>query len=414
MKFKKSTLDNGLRILTEHHPESRCTVMGVWVTTGTRHETPEMLGVSHLIEHMVFKGTERHKSAYDLARVLEAVGGEINAYTGREYTCYHTTTLKENLDLSVDVLSQLVKSATFNPDEFEKERRVILQEILMAADDTEEYIYDLFFESIYAGNSLGWPILGTLDSIKNIRCKDAQSWYQQRYYPQNMIVSAAGAIDHDDFVAMIEKELGGQWGAKPFEQQIITPPVRKINEFVQKDTEQYHLIGSFPASSYHDDNRFDAYVLNTALGGGMTSRLYQKIREERGLVYSIFSLLNTFTDNGIQTIYAGTEKENVGEVIDLIVEELFGLTQVPISKEDVDMFKVQARAQIIMAAEDIESRMNSLAVNEMVFGKYRPVDQVVAEIDRVSVDSVDAFVKEKINPENLSFFMMGPEGLDFE
>jgi len=407
MSFKKTVLSNGLRILSESHPESRCAVVGAWVPNGTRHEPADMVGVSHLIEHMVFKGTSEF-SAYDLARSLECVGGEVNAYTGREHTCFHTLSLSENLDLSIHVLSQLVRHANFDPKEFEKERKVIQQEILMSADDLEEYVYDLFFEKVFGDSSLGWPILGTAQSIQTMDRQKAYDYYKSHYTPSNMIVSAAGNVDHDQLVEMVEKELGGDWGAKAPTKVIITPEVHKLGEVFHKDSEQFHILASFPSSSYPHKDRFESYVLNTMLGGGMTSLLYQKVREERGLVYSIFSLLNTFTDCGVQTIYAGTDKENVEEVIDLIVQELFLLRQGSVASSDVEMYKTQARAQILIASEDIESRMNSIAINEMVFGDFRSVENVISEVDKVTVDSVNAYIEKQIQPETLGFFMLGP------
>ena len=356
---------------------------------------------------MVFKGTTDF-SAFELARSLECVGGEVNAYTGREHTCYHTLSLSADLDLSVQVLSQLVRHAVFDPKEFEKERKVIQQEILMCADDLEEYCYDLFFEKVFGESSLGWPILGTMESIKKMKRDQAFEYYKNHYTPEKLVVSAAGDVDHDQLVELVEKHLGGEWGKPAPVEPVKTPKILKLQDVFHKDSEQVHIIASFPSSSYPHADRFDSYVLNTMLGGGMTSRLYQKIREERGLVYSIFSLLNTFVDCGVQTIYAGTEKENVDEVISLIVEELYGLGQKSLPKEDVEMYKIQARAQILIASEDIESRMNSIAINEMVFGDFRSVDSVIQEVDRVTPESVDAYIKKMVKPENLGFFMLGP------
>jgi len=209
-------------------------VLGVWVPIGTRHEPKELVGVSHLIEHMVFKGTKDF-SAYELARSLESVGGEVNAYTGREYTCYHTLSLSENLDLSVTVLSQLIRHGTFNPSEFEKEKRVIQQEILMSADDLEEYTYDLFFEEVFKGSSLGWPILGTAESIRSMSRDSAFDYYKKNYVPDQLIISAAGNLVHEELVEMVEKELGGDWAPKVEKKKVLVPEVIPVKARFSKD-----------------------------------------------------------------------------------------------------------------------------------------------------------------------------------
>lgn len=438
MNFHKTTLSNGLRVLSESHQESRCAVVGVWVPFGTRHESKDIVGVSHLVEHMVFKGT-KDLNAYDLARSLESVGGEVNAYTGREYTCYHTLSLSENLDLSIHVLSQLVRHAVFSDKEFEKEKRVVQQEILMAADDLEEYTYDLFFENVFKGSSLGWPILGTLDSIRSMSRDSAFQYYKKNYRPENMIISAAGHVDHEQLVHLVEAQLGGDWGEQPKPPQknisqltehqgtvvestvsqqtgsrqamnkLEAPKVLPIKSRFNKICEQCHLIMSFESASYPDSDRFEAYVLNTLLGGGMTSRLYQKVREDRGLAYSIFSLLNTFTDCGVQTVYAGAEPENMNEVIDIVLREFNTLRVERPSSEDLEMYKTQAKAQILISSEDIESRMNSIAVNEMIFKEYRSVDSVITELDKVSMDSFQSYCERRLAPEKYGFFLLGPE-----
>lgn len=409
MHFKKSVLDNGIRVLSEHHASSRCVVTGFWIETGTRFETKKQMGISHLLEHLVFKGTQKY-SAFELARCLEAVGGDINAFTAREHTCFHTTSLREHLNLSIDVLSQLVAFAKLDESEFAKEKKVVQQEIMMASDDLEEYAYDLYFEKIFPKNPLGYQILGTIDTLDNLTNDDLIEYYEENFRPDKLIITAAGYVDHDELVTEVEKHLSGKkWRAPKPEPEIDTPKHSKVRELFDKDCEQYHIIAGFPACSYSDDNRFDAFVLNTAMGGGMTSKLYQSVREERGLVYSIFSMLNTFKDCGIQTIYAGTERDHVEEVIDLIYKELKDVYKNGISKEDVDLFKTQAKGQIIIGAEDIESRMNSLAVNEMVFQKYRPVESVINDIDQVTQDSVHKYIQEKLNLKDLSLFILGPK-----
>lgn len=411
MKFKKTVLDNGVRVLSEHHADSRCVVTGFWVATGTRYESREQVGISHLLEHMVFKGTEKY-NALELALCMESKGGDINAFTAREHTCFHTTSLSEDMDLSVDVLSQVVAFAKFNKNEFIKEKGVVQQEILMAADDLEEYVYDLYYEKIFANNPLGYQILGSMQSVESLKLADIQSYYDKHFVADNIIVTAAGCVDHDELVSSVEHHLKNKkWSGQKDNSPLVTPEKRSIQGFFQKDCEQYHIIVGFPACSYRDDDRFNGFVVNTALGGGMTSKLYQSIREDRGLVYSIFSMLNTFTDTGIQTIYAGTEKRHVPEVIDLITTELKNLKKHGLKKEEIELYKTQAKGQIIIGAEDIDNRMNSIAINEMVFGTYRSVEKVIADIDLVNQDTVMQYIEDKLNPDDLSHFMLGSENL---
>jgi predicted Zn-dependent peptidase len=411
MNYKKTQLDNGMRILSEMHPHSRCLVTGLWVETGTRFEEPKQVGISHLLEHMVFKGTDKY-TTYELARCLEAKGGDVNAFTAREHTCFHTSSLKEDLDLSIDVLAQLTAFAKFDQNEFIKEKKVVQQEILMAADELEEFAFDLYFEKIFANNSLGYQILGSVDSVDAITRDQVVAYYDKHFVPENMIVTATGFVDHDELVEKVQEHFKNKkWLNKKQETQLIAPPRLTINEFFKKDSEQYHIIVGFPACSYSDPSRFNGYVVNTALGGGMTSKLYQKIREDRGLVYSVFSILNTFIDTGIQTIYAGTEKKHVEEVVDLIYKELKLIHKNGLTKDDINLFKTQAKGQIVIGSDDIDNRMNSLAVNEMVFKKFRSVDEVISDIEKVNQDSVMEYIEDKLDPENLSLFLLGEEPL---
>lgn len=411
MTFRKTTLANGVRVLTERHPESRAAVVGFWIQAGTRFETKKQEGISHLLEHMVFKGTEKY-SAFEIAQSLEARGGDINAFTGREHTCFHTTSLKEDLDLSIEVLSQLFAFAKFKEEDFIKEKRVILQEIFMASDDLEEYVFDLFFERAFPKHPLGYQILGSVESVQALSLKDVQAYYDQHFIPENLIVSVVGSVDHDTVVKSVERHLSGKkWVARQVLEPPPAPKITSFQDFFQKDCEQYHILVSFPACRYTDPDRFNGFVLNTALGGGMTSRLYQKIREEKGLVYSVFSMLNTFTDTGLETIYAGTEENHVLEVIDLINTEVDRVAEQGLSEQDIGLFKTQAKGQIIIGSEDIDSRMNSIAINEMVFGQYRAVDDVIRDLEKINRTSLMNYIEEKLKKEQRSLFVLGQKSI---
>ncbi len=251
--------------------------------------------------------------------------------------------------------------------------------------------------------------MGSPESVDRLSLLDLKSYYDQNFIPENIIVTAAGSVNHDELVKSVEEHLKlKSWTHKKTPNPLETPKKTVIKEHFPKDCEQYHIVVGFPACSYSAANRFNGFVVNTALGGGMTSKLYQSVREDRGLVYSIFSMLNTFTDTGIQTIYAGTEKKHRDEVIDLIHKELKQIKKHGLSKDEIELYKTQAKGQIVIGSEDIDNRMNSIAVNEMVFGQYRPVDKVIEDIEKVNQDSVMDYIDEHLDPDNTSLFTLGP------
>ncbi|MBY0313975.1 MAG: insulinase family protein [Bdellovibrionales bacterium] len=403
--FNKTVLDNGIRVLTEAHPATRCVVVGFWLDRGTRDEPHKLMGVSHLIEHLVFKGTQKLNSL-EIAKKIEAVGGEINAFTSKEHTCFHTTTLKEDLELSIDILSQLFCEAQFSKEDFEKEKNVVVQEILMSKDDIEDSVFESYFIEAYKDNSLGWPILGQPKILDKITRKDVMNWYAEAYLPENLIVSVAGAIDHKNVVQLVEKYLSHlQRQHRPEQRQ--TPKWSTWKKFSTRESEQTHVVMGLPTLPYSAEERFDAFVFNACLGGGMTSRLYQTVREDKGWAYSIFSMLNTFGDCGALMIYAATDKKLYRKVIEAIYKDLEHLKKNKISSSEVEFYKKQVRGQLLIAAEDIDSRMHSLAINEMVFGKYRSVESVIQEMDKVTTTSVEKYIKDWVNPENMNLYMMG-------
>lgn len=405
--YNKTTLPNGLRLVTESHAQNRAVSLGIWVETGTRHETKSLMGATHFVEHLVFKGTKQ-RSAYEVAKSLEAVGGDLNAYTTREYTCFHATALREHAEIAVDVLCDLVSQAKFNQKDFERERQVILQELAMTVDTPEEYVFDLFFSEVFGKNQLGWPILGTEDSLTSMKRSDLFKYYRSRYVPQNMIVSAAGAVDHNHMVQLIKKKLGSKKKA-PAKGRIQKPQFVPFKKWIPAQSEQCHVLVGIPMPSFKNSERFDAFIINALLGGGMTSKLYQSIRERRGLAYSVYSQLTTFMDTGLCIVYAATDLKSVKEVCARIFEEINRLRTQALRKSDLHLFKQQVRGSILLGSDDIENRMTSLGVNEMVFGEYRSVERVIGEIDRVSMESVQACIDKWLSPDKFSIFIYGPE-----
>ncbi len=287
--FRKTVLDSGITVVTENHEHQRAVCVGAFILTGTRDEDSKHIGITHFVEHMIFKGT-KNRNASEISRSLECVGGELNAYTTREYTCIHALSLKEDLNLDIDVIGDLICNARFSPLEFEREKKVILQEVGMTEDTPEEFIFDLFFERIYGKSSLGWPILGSAKSLDQIARGDLIKYYKEGYLKGNIIVAAAGCLDHEEVVAGVKR-------AFKLKKKSLNKMERKVPEWittrevVQKEGEQTHIVVGFEGLSYVEPRRFDSFVLNAWLGGGMSSKLYQSIREKKGLAYTVYSNL---------------------------------------------------------------------------------------------------------------------------
>jgi predicted Zn-dependent peptidase len=403
--FQKTVLDNGVRVVTESHPFTRAVASGVFVEIGTRDENPKKAGLTHFLEHLVFKGTRR-RDAYELAKALEAVGGDLNAYTSREYTCFHATSLKEHMSLGLDVVMDLVTGANLGLDDFKTEREVIVQEIHMSKENLEEYILDEYLEKVFAGHDLATPILGTEETLQGLKRADVKKHYDSNFRGPRMIVSVSGPVEHDQVVEMVQKGLGKAKRTAPSLKRR-APRVKRVQEFVHRPSEQVHLLVGYPSCSYKSKHRFESYVVNDLLGGGVTSRMYQKIREDKGLVYSVYSYLQSFVDTGLFLTYAGTEPKNALPVLKIMKSELERFVKKGVSRSDLAMFKTQVKGQILLGAEDMENRMNSLGVNEMVFGEYRPIDQVIGEIDKVSAKSVNDYVRKYFDLKETSLMVMG-------
>jgi len=394
---------------------SRAVSCGIWINKGTRDELSHSeAGVAHFIEHMVFKRTKK-RSAFEIARVLEAVGGDLNAFTSRESTCYLTHSLHEHVGLSLDVLSDLVCRPRFNPHDIKKEKHVVLQEIHMAEDQLEDNIFDRYFDLIYPGESIGKPILGTEESISKMKRETIIDFHHRHYRAPNLVVSVTGKVKHEKVVELVQKHLKLPPAPKlrseaaKVEPSVLAklPTIKAFRKAIPRPSEQAHILIGLPASEFRSILRFESYIVNTLLGGGMTSRLYQSVREDRGLVYSIYSQLVTFVDAGQMLIYAGCEPKEAPVVVELILKEIKKLRRSGISKKDLEFFKTQVKGQILLGADDIDNRMNSLAANEMVFGKYRSVDDVIADIERVSPETVEAYIEMYIDPERMGMLLMG-------
>lgn len=405
--FKKSILSNGVRVVTENMTHSKSVSIGVWVLTGTRDEEKTDVGLSHFVEHLVFKGTKT-RNAYQIANSLESLGGDLNAYTTREYTCYHCLVLNEDWQIGLEVLSDLVCNMKLSKKDFELEKKVILQEIAMSDDTPEEIIYDYLFESIYEKHPLSRQILGKSETIQKMTQKRVFDFYKKYYQGSNLIISVSGPVDHDTLVLACQKKLKTRklYKIKSARRKPTWVTARKIYE---KDMEQAHVLVALPAASFDDKYRFEAFIVNSLLGGGMTSRLYQAIREKQGLAYSVFSTLNTQTDSGNIAIYAGTDTKNVKKVVHIIADELLKLKKNGIKQSDLNVFKTQVRGQLLMGSDDVENRMSSLGINEMIFKSYRSVDLVISEINKIDLDSVNFYIKNHFELAQTAVILMGPD-----
>ncbi len=372
--------------------------LGIWVGVGSRDETPPLAGASHYLEHLLFKGTRR-RSALQIASELDAVGGELNAFTAKEHTCYYATVLASDLPLAVDVVGDLVTSAIIRGADVDNERGVIHEEIAMRDDEPGDAVYDLFSEALFGDTSLGRPVLGTTQSITDLSRAQIAGYYRRRYRPQSMVVAAAGAVDHATVLRLVRKAFADQLSTDvdpdPVRQDDVarTAPARQV-ALIDRPTEQAHiLLGGFTPGR-HDDRRYALSVLNTALGGGMSSRLFQEIREKRGLAYSVGSSVSHYAGVGSYNVYAGCAPRNVDEVLGLIRAELDQVAVKGLSTEEVERAKGQLRGGIVLGMEDTGSRMSRIAKSELNFGEYHSVPRVLDDVAAVTVADVSEIAAE--------------------
>jgi predicted Zn-dependent peptidase len=377
-------LPGGLTVVTEHMPRVETVSIGAYVGAGTRNERPEENGVSHFLEHMAFKGTERRDAAA-IAREIEDVGGHLNAYTAREQTAYYCKVLKEDLPLAADILGDILTHSTFVPDELERERGVILQEIGQAHDTPDDIVFDHFQATAYPGQPMGRPVLGTEETIKGMP-REALVGYMRRHYgPQHVVVAAAGALEHEAVVDLVRRHFADLPQAAPPPPE---PARYEGGEFREdRDLDQVHIVLGFPAVPYRHPLYWPMQLLSTLLGGGMASRLFQEIREKRGLVYSIYSFASPFRDSGMLAIYAGTGEEEARELMPVTLEELRKV-QRDVTEEELRRAKAQLRASLLMSLESTSSRIEQLARQLQVYGRVIPVEETKARIAAVTIGQV--------------------------
>ena len=408
MTIETATLPTGMQIVTDRMDSVETVSLGVWVNAGARNETAEINGVSHLLEHMAFKGTTR-RSALDIAIEIENVGGHLNAYTSRESTVYYATVLKENADLALDILSDILMDSIFAEDELARERTVVLQEIGQANDTPDDIIFDTFQKTAYPDQPLGRAILGTSDIVGRMRRKTLKGYMDSHYGADRMILSAAGNFDHDSLSGLAEKSFAGispSKAAAPLPGHYTGGDNREV-----RDLEQAHLVMGFEGVGYNDADYYPLAVLSTALGGGMSSRLFQEVREKRGLVYSIYTFSSAYQDGGLFGLYAGTGAEEVVELVTVVCDELNRVAAGPMEDAEIIRSRAQIKAGVLMSLESTSSRAERVARQLQVFGRIIPVEEISQCIDAVSSEDVRR-VAERILSSAPTITALGPvEGL---
>jgi len=401
-----TTLPNGMKVITEEMRHVRSVSVGVWIGTGSRRETPEQNGVSHFIEHMLFKGTAT-RSAEDIARSVDSLGGNLDAFTGKELVCYNTKVLDEHLPIAMDILSDLVLNPAFREDDIEKEKGVILEEIKMDADNPDYLVHETFTSNFWKGHPLGRPILGTRDTVKKLTRDVIARYYGEIYTPENMLVTAAGNLRHEKLVALVGERFEKVKRGGPVPEQAKPDTHALIALKTKKDLEQVHVCLGVPCYPIPHDDRFTCYVLNTVLGGGMSSRLFQNIRERQGLAYSVFSELSPYTDTGCLAVYAGTSLEAATKVVDCVMKEFAELKQRTVPDEELRRAKDHLKGSLMLSLESTSSRMSNLARQQMHFGRFFSLDELVESIENVTASEVQRVAQDFFRPEAIALTVLG-------
>ena len=406
MKLQKSALNNGIRVVTERMPELHSVTVGFWVQNGSRHEESHQSGISHFIEHMLFKGTTT-RSALQIAKEIDSVGGVLNAFTGREFSCYYAKVLGDKLPQAIALLSDLVLNSTFCSQEIEKERRVILQEISMVEDTPDDQVHDLFCESIWHSHPLGRSVLGKSETVSHISRDDLLQMLERRYFGKNILIVAAGNLQHQEIVAQIEQAFSVV--SPGFAENLCTlPEYRPGVQVSAKGLEQTHFCLGCRALPQNHEDRFVQHLLNSILGGSMSSRLFQEIREQRGLAYSIYSYLNTHSDAGSLVVYGGTRPDDLQETMELVLEQFSSLKNGSIGAEELQMAKQQMKGTLLLSLESSDNRMTRLAKNEIFLGYQPQISDIIAEIDKVTIDSLQRVANKLLNDDSLNLQVVGP------
>jgi predicted Zn-dependent peptidase len=404
-RFEKVVLGNGVRVVAERMTSVKSVSIGLWVNIGSRDEDPEEHGISHFLEHMFFKGTEK-RSAREIAREIDAIGGELNAFTSRETTTFYAKVLDEHLPKAVEILSDNFHASRFESKEMEREKQVVMEEIKMVEDDPEDLVHDLYAEEVWEGNPLGRTILGTPKSIRGMNRGKILHFLRRRYHPKEIVISVAGNFDPDLLFKNLDREFGSFKRPEAEIRPRIAPAFARALQIRKRKLEQVHLcLGTHGLPQGHRD-RYGLYVLNTILGGSVSSRLFQEIRERRGMTYSIYSYLSSYQDAGLFTVYAATSRENFPKVIGLILREFKKIRQKGVDKGELAMAKNHIKGSLMLSMESTSARMSKLAKEEIYFGRYFTLEEVLGEVEKVD-GSVQKLAYELFNPAYYSLTALG-------
>jgi len=404
--YRKSVLPNGIRILTERMPHVRSVAVGVWVETGSRHEPEVRGGVSHLIEHLVFKGTAT-RTAQDIARTMDSVGGQMDAFTTKENTCFYVQVLDEHLPLAVDLLTDILLHPLFDAEELEREKSVVLQEIRMVEDTPDDIIHDLFAAQVWSDHPLARPILGTRELVTGFGRDGIAEHFGEEYVPPQIIIAVAGNVTHQQVVDLFGGGFNGfQRPAPP--RASTTPRLSPGVNIVHKALEQVHLVMGFPGLRHAAPERYAMFLLNDVIGGSMSSRLFQEIRERQGLVYSIHTGAQAYADTGVLYVQAATDAQNFSKVLKSVLKELRDLKKDGVTADELKRAKDHLKGSLMLSLESTSSRMNRLAKHEMHLGSFLTMDAMLASIDGVKHEEVQALVTQVIDEDQLALTTLGP------
>lgn len=404
--INKYTCQNGVRIVLEHIPTVRSVAIGIWIGTGSRFEIPQNNGVSHFLEHMFFKGT-KSRSAKEIAESFDSIGGQVNAFTSKEYTCYYAKVLDTHSQFALDVLADMFFNSTFVEEELKKERNVVLEEIKMYEDTPDDIVHDLLSKAIYVDHPLGYPILGTEETLNTFTGESLKEYIHQRYTPENVVISIAGNVK-ETFIQEVEKYFGSYEGGY-HEPKENTPSFHSNRISRKKETEQAHLCIGFEGLKVGHEDIYSLITLNNILGGSMSSRLFQEVREQRGLAYSVFSYHSAYQDSGIVTIYGGTGAKQLDVLFETIQETLDKLKQDGITEKELINSKEQLKGSLMLSLESTNSRMSRNGKNELLLKRHRSLDEITDQIDSVTKKSVDEMAQD-VFTDQYSVSLISPDG----
>jgi predicted Zn-dependent peptidase len=405
-EHRKSVLPNGIRILTERMPHVRSVAVGIWLGTGSRREPDDRGGMSHLIEHLVFKGTA-NRSAETIARTMDSVGGQMDAFTTKEHTCFYVQVLDEHLPLAVDLLTDILLHPLFDSEELEREKSVVLQEIKMVEDTPDDIIHDIFAEQVWVGHPLGRPILGTRDRVNGFSRQAVLDHFAEEYVPPTIIVAVAGNVEHERVVDLFARAFEG-FQRTPMDRTDAPPRLSPGVQIVGKTLEQVHVVMGFPGLSHAAPERYALFVLNDIIGGSMSSRLFQEVRERQGLVYSIHSGAQSYLDTGLLYLYAATDASNFSKMLKSILKELRELKKSGITEDELARARDHLKGSLMLGLESTSSRMNRLAKQEMHFATFLSMDAMLAAIAGVRLEEVQALLGQLLDEEHLALTTLGP------